>query len=395
MLEKFQGEKRKQYIILGTAIILGSAGILLLSEMGSPKKEKVKKEVPSVKIVEEKKIEEESFKGVYGKKLREQEEELKRMKAEIEKLKRELELKEKQLAQQKHFPSPAPPPPPPPAPMKRTVPAPPEPPSSPVSSSAPSQTSARSKPPQKEMLSDLIAIDYSEEEKSPSSIPGEEKKKGKTEKKKVKAGDVIPAGSFVRGILLSGLNAPAGGKALSNPLPVLIRVTNLSVLPNRWRADIKGCFIVGAGYGNLSSERAYIRAETLSCVKENGEVIEVKVDGYVSGEDGKVGLAGRVVTKQGQLLARTLMAGFLEGVARAFQQAGTTYAISPQGVVSTVNPNEALKIGIFSGVGEATKKLADFYMKMASQMFPVIEINAGRKVDVIFLKSVKLEGGEE
>ncbi len=384
MLEKFEGEKKKQYLILGAAVAIGAGVILFLSGQTGGKKEQKKAEVPKVKIVEEKKVEEESFKSVYGRKLTEQEEEIKRLKQELDRLR-----KEKERAEKKNMSVPAVPPPPPPPSMsvktrrKAEIPPPPPPPSS----SGTSRTGE--KPPETQVLTNLIVLDVDEKKKTVSAPAGQ---KAKKKRKKKLAGEVIPAGSFVPGILLNGLNAPAGGKALSNPLPVLMRLIDLSVLPNHFRADIKDCFVVGAGYGDLSSERAYIRLETLSCVKENGEVVEKKVEGYVSGEDGLVGLAGRVVTKQGQLLARTLVAGFLEGVSRAFQQAGTTVAITPQGTVSTVSPDSALKVGMFSGAAEATKKLADFYMKLANQMFPVIEVNAGRKVDVVFLKSVDLGG---
>ncbi|HID05225.1 MAG TPA: hypothetical protein EYP20_05415, partial [Aigarchaeota archaeon] len=90
MLEKFEGEKRKQYLVLGAAIAIGAGAILFLSKL--TEKEKKKEEAPpqpQVEIIEEKKVEEESFKTVYGRKLFEQEEEIKRLKAELERIKKE------------------------------------------------------------------------------------------------------------------------------------------------------------------------------------------------------------------------------------------------------------------------------------------------------------------
>jgi hypothetical protein len=46
---------------------------------------------------------------------------------------------------------------------------------------------------------------------------------------------------------------------------------------------------------------------------------------------------------------------------------------------------------MFSGAEAATKKLAEFYMELVSQMVPVIEINAGRTVELVFLAEVNLE----
>ena len=47
-------------------------------------------------------------------------------------------------------------------------------------------------------------------------------------------------------------------------------------------------------------------------------------------------------------------------------------------------------MGIGGGVSKATEKLADFYMNMAKDMFPVIEIDSGRHATVILLSGVSL-----
>ncbi|PIV81625.1 conjugal transfer protein TraB, partial [bacterium CG17_big_fil_post_rev_8_21_14_2_50_64_8] len=46
-----------------------------------------------------------------------------------------------------------------------------------------------------------------------------------------------------------------------------------------------------------ATERAQLRTETLSCVREDGRVIEAELEGYAVGEDGKVGMRGRLVSK--------------------------------------------------------------------------------------------------
>ena len=52
-------------------------------------------------------------------------------------------------------------------------------------------------------------------------------------------------------------------------------VKDLAILPNRVRADVRECFIIVSGYGDLASERAYLRGETFTCVRADGGVIEV------------------------------------------------------------------------------------------------------------------------
>jgi conjugal transfer pilus assembly protein TraB len=204
----------------------------------------------------------------------------------------------------------------------------------------------------------------------------------------------LPSGSFIPGTLLSGLDAPAGVNSSKEPHPVLIKLTDLAVLPNRFRFDIRDCFIVGEGYGDLSSERAFVRTTTLSCVKEDESSVDLPLKGFVAGEDGKVGLRGRVVSKQGQFLARALVAGFAEGLSDVFSLSASTVSISPLGTTRSFDPNEALKAGAFSGVGKAMERLAQHYIEMAQQVFPVIEIDAGRKVDVVVLQGKPIESTE-
>ncbi|MDJ1478821.1 TraB/VirB10 family protein [Bacillus sp. LS15-K4] len=87
--------------------------------------------------------------------------------------------------------------------------------------------------------------------------------------------------------MTTGLDAPTHESARREPFPALLRIQKEAILPNRFRADIKECFLIAAGYGDLSSERAYLRGETISCVREDGGVIETRLDSYAVGEDGK------------------------------------------------------------------------------------------------------------
>lgn len=200
----------------------------------------------------------------------------------------------------------------------------------------------------------------------------------------------LPSGSFIPGVLLSGLDAPAGVSASREPHPVLIELSDLAVLPNQFRLDVKECRIVGEGYGDISSERAFIRTTTLSCVKTDGSSIDVPLKGFVAGEDGKNGLRGRVVSKEGQIIAKALLAGFADGISKAFSLSATTVSVSPLGVTQTVDPDRALEMGALTGVSRAADRLSQYYLRMAERIFPIIEIDAGRKVDIGILQGVPL-----
>lgn len=197
--------------------------------------------------------------------------------------------------------------------------------------------------------------------------------------------------SLTRGTLLGGLDAPTGGQSQSNPHPVLIRLSDNSVLPNRMRGEYRECFVIAAGYGDISSERAYLRTESLSCVRADGAALEVRIQGTVYGEDGKVGLRGRLVTKQGQMLANALLAGVVSGIGQGLATSSTEYSTSALGTVASANGAEAYKAGLGTGVGKALDRLAQYYIKLAENTFPVIEVDAAREVDVVITKGVRID----
>jgi conjugal transfer pilus assembly protein TraB len=197
--------------------------------------------------------------------------------------------------------------------------------------------------------------------------------------------------SFTRGTLLGGLDAPTGGQAQSNPHPVLIRLADNAVLPNRFRGDYRECFVIAAGYGDISSERAYLRTENLSCVRADGAVLEVRLQGSVYGEDGKVGMRGRLVTKQGQMLANALLAGVVSGIGQGLATSSTQISTSPLGTITSAAGAEAFRAGIGNGVGRALDRLAQYYIKLAENTFPVIEVDAGREIDVVITRGVRID----
>lgn len=197
--------------------------------------------------------------------------------------------------------------------------------------------------------------------------------------------------SFTRGTLLGGLDAPTGGQSQANPHPVLIRLSDNSVLPNRFRGEYRDCFVIAAGYGDISSERAYLRTENLSCVRADGATLEVKIQGSVYGEDGKVGMRGRLVTKQGQMLANALLAGVVSGIGQGLATSSTEYSTSALGTVASATGAEAYRAGLGTGVGKALDRLAQYYIKLAENTFPVIEVDAGREIDVVITKGVRID----
>ena len=203
--------------------------------------------------------------------------------------------------------------------------------------------------------------------------------------------EYLPTSSFVTANNLNGALAPTGGAAQKSPVPMVFRLTDHAVLPNHVRGRIKDCFVQGAAHGQLGAERVHVRLTRFSCIETSGRAIDLDVKGYVVGEDGLEGMGGTVVTKQGQTIANALLAGVASGIGQGFQLSYTESSVSPLGRVNTTQQDKELQYGLAKGVSTALERLAKYYLDLADQMHPVIEIGALRKVTLVFSRGFSLE----
>lgn len=205
------------------------------------------------------------------------------------------------------------------------------------------------------------------------------------------AGLLVP-GAFAPVALLNGLDAGTSTTTQSNPQPVLMRISDHATLPGSARYQLRSCFVLGSGYGELSSERVNIRFSRLSCVdRRNRLVLSQEVSGYLVDSDGKLGMRGVIVDRQGAKLGKAMLAGFAEGLARALgaaQSAVTTNALGESS--SVIGGSAALRAAGLSGAESATKQLAQFYLDEAKAIFPVITVDAGRTGTIVFTSGVSL-----
>lgn len=202
----------------------------------------------------------------------------------------------------------------------------------------------------------------------------------------------IPETGYVKGILLGGISVSTSVGSSSEPVPVVIRLTGRGNLSKNFKADLSDCRILGSSYGDLSSERAVIRAETLICEnKELEEIVTTKIVGLVYGDDGMNGIKGRVVDMSTKHIKNAAIGGMLSGFAGTMKNEGQ-FTISSLGAVNTANPGigSRLKDNTLTGMGNAAEKIADYYIKQAENMSPVLLIPGGTRVDVVFTKGVYL-----
>ncbi len=210
------------------------------------------------------------------------------------------------------------------------------------------------------------------------------KKKGRT---------VYLPPSFMEASLLTGFDAAtsSGAKGGSSE-PLLLRIQTPAVLPNDIKANLSGCFIIAEAVGRLDKERADVRLVSLSCLSNEGSaVIDTPIKGFVTDSDSKVGLSGRVVSRMGAATARAIIAGFFGGAGEALKAAATTTSSSVLGTTNSVEASQIGKYAVGGGLSEGANTLQDFYMNLAKQTTPVIEVAATKKITVIVSEGKDLE----
>jgi conjugal transfer pilus assembly protein TraB len=200
----------------------------------------------------------------------------------------------------------------------------------------------------------------------------------------------LPPG-FMEGTLLTGIEADALADAAGEPEPIMIRVDSPTVLPNRLKADLKGCFVVASAHGKINKERVEGRLVALHCIRKNGHgAVEADLKGYIADQDGKKGMTGIVVSKAGPLVLRSAMAGAISGVGDAVSQSAATTTITGSGVATSIDGDQITRSALGSGVGRAADKLNDIFLEYIKQTTPVIEVGTHKIVTIVLTEPTML-----
>ena len=203
----------------------------------------------------------------------------------------------------------------------------------------------------------------------------------------------IPAGTVVKAVLLSGADCSVAIQKPTGPNMILLRPLDNGRLPRNVRVPLKGSIIIGNAIGDISSERVYVRAERMTLVERGGSFVETEVSAYVSGEDGREGLRGVVVDRSGQIISRVAFAAILQGIGQTLQGTlnnQTIEKLAQTNADKTILNVDMLRNSGFVGGSTALNKLSEYYIKKSEQLQPTIQIAAGRVVDVVFTKTVKI-----
>ena len=186
----------------------------------------------------------------------------------------------------------------------------------------------------------------------------------------------LPIGSTVTGELLTGAFAT---KISGDALPVLVQLRSAYSGPNDTEIPLEDCLLIGKATADLSSVRARVEAVSLSCVLPDGTAFERAVRGYLTGEDGTLGVPGRWEFRSGRWLANLLSA------------MGTAAA----GVYADVAIAEALGGADILGsvsTSDTTERIQAFFLQRAEEILPVVWVESGTPVYVVMLEGVTIDG---
>lgn len=231
------------------------------------------------------------------------------------------------------------------------------------------------------------------------SVMTNQEKKGADSTHENNKGSYLPAGSILSFVAISGMNAPTNQSGLKNPMPALLRLRGEVIMPNGYRANLNDCMVLVSGYGQMADERAMLRTDTISCIRNDAKAVEVKIEGTIFGEDGKPGLRGKLVSKTGDVIAQMIKVGTLNTLGQmAVGVAGSVNVgkNNNRGDGNTFNvgvnnpATQAVTTSAAAGINDIFSRIAGIYEQYAQQTFPVIEVAPGRVGEIVLTKGITL-----
>jgi hypothetical protein len=200
----------------------------------------------------------------------------------------------------------------------------------------------------------------------------------------------IPAASAGDATVLNGVFGPTGGE----PSPIRLRLDAAILGPTRSRIPLEGATLIGKAVGDANTTRVTVQLVSLSYVKSGGQSIEVPVHGYVVGEDGMEGIPGTYLYRLEDQVPLVVATEGAAGFANALAESQTTRSITPLGGATSVVTGDTLKFAGFKAAGGTSSKVGDILTERMRELRPAVWTPALKRVTVVFLEGVSLEGME-
>lgn len=197
-----------------------------------------------------------------------------------------------------------------------------------------------------------------------------------------------------KGILLNGADASIIGFGRQEEAPVAISLLSKVSIANGEYSNLKDCLLLGSAVGSMTTERAQIRLEKISCIFTNQEgdkfLAEGAVKGWVTDENGSLGVSGGLITQEGKIIRASLPIAAIQTALDYVTRRATNVVIPTGGGLNGYsNFNAAFGSGSSSAANTTLGKITQIYEKMIQAQVPVINFKPGREITVLF------QGGEE
>ncbi len=215
--------------------------------------------------------------------------------------------------------------------------------------------------------------------------------KPELEMKKNPNAGAINIDSWAKASLLNGGDFPAGVSAQGEPRPVFLRILTNFTMPNGYRYNLKGCTALGAGYGDYSTSRVYIKVQQVSCTGHGGrDMISTGLIGQIMDSDAKIGLRGQLVENEGYKAFLATVAGIFSGLASTAAQSQSTSYMGAQGAYSVLSGQSAYNAAGGNAAASGLGELSKYFINKLNSMQPYININTGRIVTVMISETTPI-----
>ena len=157
---------------------------------------------------------------------------------------------------------------------------------------------------------------------------------------------------------------------------------------------MKGCFVTGSAWGDISSERAYVVLDKLSCARPGEPIIDRPVTGWAFFA-GKVGIKGKPMMRDSKTMAWAGLGGIMSGISSAAQYTQSILTMNPLGAASAVPTTNMGSYALLGGGAKGSDMLASHYVRRAELFHPVIQVGSGNLVTIVFKDGFNLESEDE
>jgi conjugal transfer pilus assembly protein TraB len=149
--------------------------------------------------------------------------------------------------------------------------------------------------------------------------------------------------------------------------------------------------------GDISSEKVYLDGVLMTCAKDKNTFMEIPVKAYITSM-AKSGIRGEVISRDGDLVLRSFLAGIASGFGSSVNSLSQPQAALSSGGFAVTDKQKAKDImqgSLGSGLSQSGDRLSDYFIKRAEQYQPVISVNEGVEVYVVFQEGFSFKEEED